>query len=145
MKSDWEVDQMRNYSLLNKTLRNSATTFLYLLIWNLVTLATTILKSRQEQLDKMKLETTVKIGVKAIKSHINPHFIFNALDSIRALVDENPGRARTAITGCEQYFAQHAGRKNWNSSFWTQVNIVKDYHEALEQIRFEDRLVVDMI
>ena len=36
--------------------------------------------------------------ITALQAQMNPHFIFNALNSIRALVDENPERARTAIT-----------------------------------------------
>ena len=56
-------------------------------------------KNRRDQLDKLRLEGMVKsLELRTIKSHINPHFIFNALNSIRALVDENPTRARTAIT-----------------------------------------------
>ena len=56
-------------------------------------------KSRKQELDTLKLEALVKeLELKTIKSHINPHFIFNALNSIRALIDENPVRARTAIT-----------------------------------------------
>ena len=55
--------------------------------------------SRSSEVEKMRLESLVKeLELKTIKSHINPHFIFNALNSIRALVDENPQRARTAIT-----------------------------------------------
>ena len=50
-------------------------------------------------MDTLKLEALVKeLELKTIKAHINPHFIFNSLNSIRALVDENPERARTAIT-----------------------------------------------
>ena len=56
-------------------------------------------KNRNDQLDRLRLENTVKeLELKTIKSHINPHFIFNSLNSIRALVDENPNRARRAIT-----------------------------------------------
>jgi len=52
-----------------------------------------------KQVDTLKLEALVKeLELKTIKAHINPHFIFNALNSIRALIDENPSRARTAIT-----------------------------------------------
>jgi hypothetical protein len=32
----------------------------------------------------------VEIELNNLKSQLNPHFIFNALNSIRALVDENP-------------------------------------------------------
>ncbi len=56
-------------------------------------------KTRSNQEDKFNFENTVKeLELKTIKSHINPHFIFNSLNSIRALVDENPLRARKAIT-----------------------------------------------
>src|SRR5688572_31518729 len=42
---------------------------------------------------RSKLESHVKeLELKTIKSHITPHFIFNALNSIRALIDENPER-----------------------------------------------------
>ena len=33
-----------------------------------------------------------------MKSQLNPHFIFNSLNSIRALVDENPSKSKKAIT-----------------------------------------------
>ena len=46
-------------------------------------------------MDTLKLEALVKeLELKTIKSHINPHFIFNALNSIRALIDENPASAQ---------------------------------------------------
>src|SRR5690606_11965264 len=48
-------------------------------------------KIRKQEIDTLKLEALVKaLELKTIKSHINPHFIFNALNSIRALIDENP-------------------------------------------------------
>jgi sensor histidine kinase YesM len=39
-----------------------------------------------------------EIELNKLKSQLNPHFIFNALNSIRALVDENPGKSKIAIT-----------------------------------------------
>lgn len=69
-------------------------------IWNLIYyLYHYVERNRKQEIDKLRLEALVKsFELKTIKSHINPHFIFNALNSIRALVDENPSRARTAIT-----------------------------------------------
>ena len=101
-------------------------------------------KSRKQQLDTLKLEALVKeLELKTIKSHINPHFIFNALNSIRALVDENPIRARTAITELSNILrsSMHA-EKLETVTFEKELNIVKDYL-ALEHIRFEDRLQIE--
>ena len=78
-----------------------------------------------------------------IKAHINPHFIFNALNSIRALVDINPERARSAITQLSNILrsSMHADKQE-TSSLENELSIVKDYL-ALEHIRFEERLQVE--
>src|SRR5580765_160140 len=101
-------------------------------------------KSRKQQLDTLKLESLVKeLELKTIKSHINPHFIFNALNSIRALIDENPPRARAAITELSNILrSSMQAEKLETVSFERELNIVKDYL-ALEHIRFEDRLRIE--
>lgn len=101
-------------------------------------------KSRKQQVDTLKLESLVKeLELKTIKSHINPHFIFNALNSIRALIDENPPRARAAITELSNILrSSMQAEKLETVSFEKELNIVKDYL-ALEHIRFEDRLQVE--
>ena len=93
---------------------------------------------------KIRLESLVKeLELKTIKSHINPHFIFNALNSIRALVDENPERARTAITELSNILrSSMQAEKLETASLEKELGIVKDYLE-LEHIRFEDRLNVE--
>src|SRR5205085_9378123 len=84
-----------------------------------------------------------ELELKTIKSHINPHFIFNALNSIRALVDENPERARTAITELSNILrSSMQAEKLETVPFERELNIVKDYL-ALEHIRFEDRLRIE--
>lgn len=100
--------------------------------------------SRKTQINQVKMEALVKeLELKTIKSHINPHFIFNALNSIRALVDENPSRARTAITELSNILrSSMQAEKLETSSLERELDIVKDYLE-LEHIRFEDRLNVE--
>ncbi|MFI5187554.1 MAG: sensor histidine kinase [Chitinophagales bacterium] len=101
-------------------------------------------KSRRQQLDTLQLETLIKeLELKTIKAHINPHFIFNSLNSIRALIDENPSRARTAITELSNILRSSMQvDKAETVSFEKELNIVKDYL-ALENMRFEDRLKVE--
>jgi two-component system LytT family sensor kinase len=100
-------------------------------------------RSRNSQVDKLKLESTVKeLELKTIKSQLNPHFIFNALNSIRALVDENPQRARTAITELSNILRSSMQvEKAETVNLENELDIVKDYL-ALENIRFEERLKV---
>lgn len=106
-------------------------------VWHYIEVA------RNSELDTVKLEAVVKeLQLKTIKSHINPHFIFNALNSIRALVDENPERARTAITELSNLLrSSMQADKMETTSLERELSIVKDYL-ALEYIRFEDRLRV---
>lgn len=101
-------------------------------------------KNRNDQLDRLKLETTVKeLELKTIKSHINPHFIFNSLNSIRALVDENPKRARRAITELSNILrSSMQAEKSETVTLEKELDIVKDYL-ALEQMRFEERLRIE--
>ncbi len=102
-------------------------------------------RNRNDQLDRLKLESTVKeLELKTIKSHINPHFIFNSLNSIRALVDENPQRARTAITELSNILRSSMQVEKMETvPLEKELAIVKDYL-ALEHMRFEERLKVEL-
>ncbi len=99
--------------------------------------------TNSEAINKVKLETLIKeLELKTIKSQINPHFIFNALNSIRALVDEDPKRARQAITELSNILRSSIqADKVEITSLEKELAIVKDYL-ALEYIRFADRLKI---
>ena len=99
--------------------------------------------TNNEEIQKVKLETLIKeLELKTIKSQINPHFIFNALNSIRALVDEDPKRARQAITELSNILRSSIQvDKVEVTSLEKELAIVKDYL-ALEYIRFADRLQI---
>ncbi len=119
--------------------------FVFLFIWNLIYfMYHYVVKSQKQQLDTLRLESMVKeLELKTIKAHINPHFIFNSLNSIRALVDENPLRARKAVTELSNILRSSMNIGNAETvSFDKELNIVKDYL-ALEHMRFEDRLKIE--
>jgi two-component system LytT family sensor kinase len=124
---------------------NLVSFFTLLLIWNFIYFVFHfIMKSRKQQLDTLQLEALVKsLELKTIKAHINPHFIFNALNGIRALIDENPSRARRAVTELSNILRSslHA-EKGETVSLGDELKIVKDYL-ALENMRFEDRLRIE--
>ena len=117
-----------------------------LFIWNSIYfLYHYIVRSRAQELDTLRLQALVKeLELKTIKSHINPHFIFNALNSIRALIDENPARARDAVTGLSKLLRSSMKSEHLETvSLEEELGILRDYL-ALEHIRFEDRLRVEM-
>jgi len=119
--------------------------FLLFFIWCLIYFVYHyVAKSRKQQLDTLQLETLVKeLELQTIKAHINPHFIFNSLNSIRALVDENPERARRAITELSNILrSSMQADKSESVSMSRELDIVKDYL-ALENMRFEDRLRIE--
>lgn len=89
----------------------------------------------------LKYEATIReVELTNLKSQLNPHFIFNALNSIRALVDENPKKSKEAITQLS-----HILRNSLNSDreklvpISEELKTVRDYL-SLESIRFEERL-----
>lgn len=124
---------------------NAFNVFIYYFIWNgIYFMYHYIDKSQKQQLDTLQLESLVKeLELKTIKAHINPHFIFNALNSIRALVDENPQRARQAITELSTILrSSMQSDKTEAVPMARELDIVKDYL-ALENMRFEDRLHIE--
>jgi LytS/YehU family sensor histidine kinase len=91
--------------------------------------------------NSLKLEASLKeIELNNLKSQLNPHFIFNALNSIRALVDENPGKSKQAITQLSGMLRSSltSGREKL-TPLKEEIRLVQDYL-GLEMIRFEERL-----
>ena len=125
---------------------NLITTFILIALWLLLYMVWHYLeRNRKDEVDKLGLEKTVKeLELNTIKSHINPHFIFNSLNSIRALVDENPQRARTAITELSNILRSSMQVEKMETvPLHKELDIVKDYL-ALEHMRFEERLRIEM-
>ncbi|WP_026135492.1 sensor histidine kinase [Nafulsella turpanensis] len=89
----------------------------------------------------LKYEAAInEMTLNRLKSQLNPHFMFNALNSIRALVDEEPSKAKVAITQLSNILRNSLVMdKRKVVSFADELKTVKDYL-ALEGIRFEERL-----
>ncbi len=95
------------------------------------------------QLEQLRLVANVKEAeLRALKSQVNPHFLFNSLNSLRALIDEDAPRARESVTRLANMlrYSLQSGQLE-TVPFEDELRIVEDYL-ALEQIRHEDRLRV---
>lgn len=77
-----------------------------------------------------------------LKSQLNPHFMFNAMNVIRALVDENPARSKEAITQLSSLLRNTLqSGKHKVIPLQQELDVVRDYL-ALEAARMEERLRV---
>jgi two-component system, LytTR family, sensor kinase len=93
----------------------------------------------------LKYEAAIyEFELNKLKSQLNPHFIFNALNSIRALVDEDPVKSKKAITQLSNILRNSLiMNKRKLIDFRDEIFTVKDYLE-LESIRLEERLEVKL-
>lgn len=96
---------------------------------------------KKAEIENLKWEASInEIELNKLKSQLNPHFIFNAMNSIRALVDENPVKSKDAITQLSNILRNTLQMgKNKVISFDEEMKVVTDYL-ALESIRYEERL-----
>lgn len=96
---------------------------------------------RQAERDKLGLATTAaEAKLDLLRSQLNPHFLFNCLNSVRALIIEDPPRAHAAVTALSTLLryslqASHVATVPLDD----ELAIVRTYL-VLEAIRFEDRL-----
>lgn len=95
------------------------------------------------QVEQLRLAANVKEAeLRALKSQVNPHFLFNSLNSLRALIDEDAPKAREAVTRLANMlrYSLQSGQLE-TVSLDEELRTVEDYL-ALEQIRHEGRLRV---
>jgi hypothetical protein len=95
------------------------------------------------QVEQLQLAASVKEAeLRALKSQVNPHFLFNSLNSLRALIDEDAPRARESVTRLANMlrYSLSSGQQE-TVLLEDELRVVEDYL-ALEQIRHEERLQV---
>ncbi len=96
---------------------------------------------RQAEVDKWKLTAAAREAeMRTLQAQLNPHFLFNGLNNIRALVMEDPARARAMMTHLAEllrYSMQRNGAEQVPLA--TELEIVDNYLQ-LEAMQLEERL-----
>jgi two-component system LytT family sensor kinase len=98
---------------------------------------------KKSEIENLKWQASInEIELNKLKSQLNPHFMFNSMNSIRALVDENPIKAKEAVTQLANILRNTLmmGRSKL-VPFDDELKVLKDYL-GLESIRLEERLQV---
>ncbi len=113
-----------------------------LFIWSLLYFAYSwFMRGRREEIRNLRLETANRENqLSTLRAQLNPHFMFNALNGIRALVDEDPEQAKRAITHLSAILRNAMNSvKRRTVPLGEELDIVKAYL-ALEAMRYEERL-----
>lgn len=113
------------------------------LVWTFLYVQLTSRRRREERDARQQLALR-EAELRALESQVNPHFLFNCLNSIRALVTIDPPRAQEMLTRLANVL-RHSLRpdKEHTVPLAQEVEAVADYL-ALEAVRFEERLRVKM-
>ena len=82
--------------------------------------------------------------MRALKAQINPHFLFNSLNSITALTASDPGRAREMCIRLSDFLRNTLGLGERESIAWHEELDLAQAYLDVEQVRFGSRLQVEM-
>ncbi|HET9865635.1 MAG TPA: histidine kinase [Steroidobacteraceae bacterium] len=123
--------------------------FIFMLVahgaWAAVYLAITIQRHRHRaEVHQAQLGEALRAAeLRLLKSQLNPHFLFNALNGLRSLIAEDPARARDAVTQLARTmrYSLAAGEEDL-VSLERELEMVDDYL-ALESLRHEERLKIE--
>lgn len=113
-----------------------------ILLWQLIYFSVHFFQNyKKVEIEALIWEAAVKdFELKTLKSQLNPHFMFNALNSIRALIEEDPASAKVAITKLSNILRYSLRiEKSETVTLEDEMQTVADYLD-LEKIRFEERL-----
>ncbi len=98
----------------------------------------------QRMQEQSQLETMLKESeLEMLKSQINPHFIFNSLNSISSLTITAPDRARAMVIKLSEFLRYSLGKENDQlNTLEEELNNLLLYLD-IERVRFGDRLKIE--
>jgi two-component system, LytTR family, sensor histidine kinase AlgZ len=114
-------------------------------VWTVLYLTISALRDhRSAALRQSELTRALQLAeLRLLKSQLNPHFLFNSLNSVRALIADDPAGAQKAVTQLARTlrYTLTAGREEL-VTLARELEIVEDYL-ALESLRFGQRLRIE--
>ena len=117
--------------------------FTTILLWTAIYVGAQWFKRwRDSEIQRLRLEVLHRDAqLSALHAQIQPHFLFNAMNVLRALISEDPARARDLVTELSDLmrYALRAGQQE-RVLLQEELEVIESYLR-IEQARFEDRLV----
>ncbi len=126
--SSWKHPDWLGYVLIY-----SSTIFAFaipLKIWNSI---------RQEQMLGAQQRLLTEARLRALTSQINPHFLFNTLNTVNSLIRTNPEEARTVVRKLSNILRRLLRKDENLSPLRDEISFINDYL-SIEMTRFRDKL-----
>jgi two-component system LytT family sensor kinase len=99
-------------------------------IWN---------NTRNERKLEEQERLLVEARLAALTSQINPHFLFNTLNSVSSLIRTNPNQARTMVVKLSAVLRRLLRKHENFTTLREELSFIEDYL-AIETVRFGDKL-----
>ena len=100
-------------------------------------------KDKSEVIEHKTTATKATASFESLKSQLDPHFLFNSLNVLSSLIDENPKRAQEftiSLSKIYRYVLEHQDKNLVSTE--DELNFAKSYVDLL-QMRFENGLIVN--
>jgi len=114
---------------MNKTLGEGITSLL----------SNQLLISRYETQKNLLMAAELKL----LQAQVNPHFLFNTLNTIISIIRTDADRARDLLIHLSKFFRKNLKRTGDMSTLEEELDQVNSYLK-IEKARFDDRLIIEM-
>ncbi|HQZ97906.1 MAG TPA: histidine kinase [Pyrinomonadaceae bacterium] len=142
----WSITPDREFSVYYAALPQNALNYSIILLgWSVLYFGIKFWREWQIERENALQSATLaqQAQLEMLRYQINPHFLFNALNSIRAMVNEDQNRARRMITQLAE-FLRHSliGSDKKEIPLREELDAARNYL-AIEKIRFEENLEIE--
>jgi hypothetical protein len=116
-----------------------------IVMWQALYFGALILRARRwALLRQSELARALQLAeLRALKSQLDPHFLFNALNTVRSLIAEDPKRAQEAVTRLAGSLRYALGASQTDCVPLEREMVTVEDYLMLESLRFEDRLRIE--
>lgn len=139
----YEIEKFSSFVAMdNAVLANMLSTCILCGLWSFICYMIESMRLlRESTIKQLQLEKSMKdVQLNALAGKVDPHFIFNALNNIRALVNEDGEKARSAIAVLSDILRSPIATNSQDKiSIKEELLLIRNY-VSLSKIQLEDRL-----
>ena len=113
--------------------------------WEIKRNVQSVLEAQRIEAEKQAMEMRLQESqISIMLSQIQPHFLYNTLNSIYQLCETNPMRARSLVNSFSEYLRNNLSTLEETGliTFETELSHVNTYLD-IEKVRFEDTLEIE--